>query len=124
MAISTISTNRTLLWTNSSPSNAFNPQTVPLDLSNYSEVEIQFLGSTNSSDSATVLCPVGKNAMARFIGGGNGYGSGTPFLAERGFNTTTSGVEFLKGLGTFITDNTWAYNNNTRVIPWRIYGIK
>lgn len=61
--------------------------------------------------------------MATYISGGNGYGLGGPFITQRRFRTTTSGVQVLNGLGTF-TGGTYEYNSDTRMIPHKIYGIK
>lgn len=124
MGKSTLKANRTLLWTNPDTSVAFAPQTITLDLSKYSLIEIDCLASTGTIDTKVEYCPVGEDAMATYISGGNGYGLSTPFISQRRFRTTTSGVQVLQGLGAFTGANSYGYNSDTRMIPHKIYGIK
>lgn len=114
---------RKLLWSNPSPSSGFAAQTISLDLSGYDEVEIQCLASAGGVDFVTARCVVGKAIMAQFVSGGNGYGNGTPFLTERRFVTSTTGIIVSTGYGCFTGGSDWSYNSATRMIPLKIYGI-
>lgn len=124
MATSTITQNKYLIWTNPSPSSGFAAQTIQLDLSAYNQVEIECLTSAGGVDYATAHCEVGKAAMVQFVSGGNGYGNGTPFLTERRFVTSTTGIIVSIGYGCFTGGSDWSYNSTTRMIPYKIYGIK
>lgn len=115
---------RKLLWSNPSPSSGFAAQTISLDLSDYDEVEIECLASAGGTDFVTERCLIGKATMAQFVSGGNGYGSGTPFLTERRFVTSTTGIIVSTGYGCFTGGSDWSYNSTTRMIPLKIYGIK
>ena len=115
---------KTLVWTNPSPSSGFNAQTIPLDLSEYDAVEIHCNSGTSGNETSSGICLVGKNIVLTYIGGGNSYGSGGVFLAERGFEVSTSGVNVRAGLGSFMTEANFPYSNNTRMIPLKIYGIR
>lgn len=86
-------------------------------------IEIDCLTSAGGKDTKVEYCPVGEDAMATYISGGNGYGLGTPFISQRRFQTTISGVQVLKGLGSF-TGGNYGYDSDTRMIPHKIYGIK
>ena len=60
-----LSSNRVLLWTNSSPTAQFAPQTVNLDLSKYNFVEIFFRSYTGWSYSIMpgLVYPIGEKCM-------------------------------------------------------------
>lgn len=115
---------KTLLWTNPNTTIAFNEQTILLDLSGYNAVEIHCLSGTSGNESSSGICCVGKNIVLTYIGGGNAYGSGGVFLAERGFEVSQNGIYVRRGLGAFMTEANFPYSNNTRMIPWKIYGVK
>ena len=104
-----------LLWTNASPTSAFSPQTVNIDLSEYSMVYVT--GSWTATDTNTwfgLLIKVGNSGIFSAIGTSKIY---------RGFHVSTSGINFEKGQfatsgGSSMTDN------NLYAVPRQIYGVK
>ena len=105
---------RTLVWTNPSPDNNFDAQTVQLDLSSYDYAEIEFISAgTNpgtghatpwrSGVGASALCV--QNSMIAAL------------MRWRWFMPTSTGVQFSDG---YVNQTA----NNAVCRPYRIYGIK
>lgn len=107
---------RKLLWTNPNPTVAFSAQTIPLDLSGYDEVEI--VGSVSSGDADWTYfnqrCEVIANLVLQAY-----YG----YLNRRIARVRTTGIEFNVGIK-YTTYNSTATEDNSRMIPHKIYGIK
>lgn len=105
---------RTLLWTNSSPTAVFSAQTISLDLSDYNEVEIEWLHNTGEQRS-------------RLFNKGEVGASGLLFTVRtdsfavqlRQFSSSASGITFTGG---YVGTNAASYDNHC--IPYKIYGIK
>ena len=123
MAESKIKANRPLLWTNPNPNSSFGAQTISLDLTNYKAVEIVCKTDATSFEETSAICDKGFSVMVSRLGGGNGYGSGGVFLVQRMFTVTNNGVTALRGLGGFAADDNFPYSNDSRMIPYKIYGI-
>lgn len=104
--------NMVLLWTNPSPSSAFQPQTISLDLSNYNAALIAFNEDTNGSGAGCMLCLVGKSA--NFVTAP--FGVGTNYI--RKVTVTSSDVQFGQG---GVGNNAYVPEAN---IPAAIYGIQ
>ena len=97
-----------LLWTNSSPSSSFSPQTIEVDLSDYSAVGIIFR-STTTDASYTEVKVFPKITLSIW----------TNYLAGSFRNVTAvsdSGVTFGSGSQPGSTKNDYG-------IPYQIYGI-
>lgn len=98
-----------LLWTNPSPNSSFNAQTLPLNLSNYKYVVI-IAKATTSLDylyrTSTIL-PIGNSEVFLHVGATGGS-------AMRDVKALSTGIEFTAA----------SNNNNSFVIPLKIYGIK
>ena len=111
----------TLLWTNSSPSAAFAPQTISLSLSNYDHILI--VGKRLTADSITTYTDtLGAGGTARDVykisgntgANQNAFGSGSTY---RYITISTSGIFFAQGYqgGTA---------RNDAAVPLYIYGLK
>lgn len=100
-----------LLWTNASPTSAFEAQTVALDLIGYDAVLIS-AGAANDQ-------PFGANFIC-FVGSGIYMDIFVPDIVSkynRAANVTSSGIVFGAGYyGTKV--------NNICVIPLAVHGIK
>ena len=123
MATSKINVNRPLLWTNPNPGSSFGAQTISLDLTNYKAVEIVCKVQATVMEEASAICDKGYSVTISQFGGGNGYGSGTVFINQRLFKVTNNGVEAMQGLGAFITEVNFPYSSDSRLIPYKIYGV-
>ena len=104
-----------LLWTNASPTTAFTPQTVSLDLSDYRLIGIEFNYYKGTVD-FVVTCFMQKHGFKEMC-----IGSALGKPAYRGATVTNSGVTFTEGN----TGNGSTYSTNNDVqIPYKIYGVK
>lgn len=104
-----------LLWTNPSPTSAFNAQTIPLDLSNYDAIEIIIRADTaNTYTIAPIITEVGKGGIAF---------NSTAYNSVRQFTTTTSGITFT-GATYHSAYGNWSTTSTNALIPVKIYGIK
>jgi hypothetical protein len=119
-----LSSNRVLLWTNSSPTAQFAPQTVNLDLSKYNFVEIFFRSYTGWSYSIMpgLVYPIGEKCMVNGNFGSSAEESGSIFGWERSFETKTTGIVFANAAG--CPDNGAHAVRNDMAIPLKIYGVK
>ena len=101
-----------LLWTNASPTSSFSAQTVQLDLSAYDFILVYAMWSTSYQfiiPPHIAFIPITDARIDSTDTGGQSL--------EREFSTDSTGVTFSVGkLGTS--------NNNTMIIPYKIYGIK
>lgn len=119
---------RTLLWTNPSPTSSFAAQrTVPLDLSNYDEVEVSFMLWTGYQQTSNIMrCKVGANAIVTAVASSNSYAVGSyPDPLARGMAVSVTGVQFGGGVESNPASgsNTYKYADHV-LIPYQIYGIK
>ena len=116
----------TLLWTNSTPNGSFSAQTIPLDLSGYSFVMIEYgvdgVGTllTSFLPVPTLPPPAGYSSYNElqgiYVTGSNGR------MAKRYLQITSTGVTF--GGGTrFDSYNNSNSGDNYVCIPSRIWGI-
>lgn len=108
---------KTLLWTNATliTGISFNPQTLSLNLTNYSAVTVEFAHDDHDNQRNIVTALKNKTAM---LFAPNSIVSGSVYVSYRSFQATNSGVEFLEGhAGNNSTNNYYA-------IPTKIYGIK
>lgn len=102
-----------LLWTNTSPTSSFAAQTVPIDLSDYSSIEIVWRWST--SDAGVFKQEFDKNTSSMIYAIANRR-------TYRECTISDTGVQFTTG---YYGD----YNASTTTsayyaIPVKIYGIK
>jgi hypothetical protein len=109
----------TLLWTNSSPTSSFTPQTISVDLSGYNYAMLDFRATTNSETQVTkyFLIPIGSMLLA---GASTAYTTspiGWSKTYVRCALATSTGVEFSYGFYQSASNNAYA-------IPLHIYGVK
>ena len=108
-----------LLWTNGSPSSSFAGQTVSVGLSDYDHIGIIFrrtTGSTNNYGSPMYILRVGTAwYWDELIGG---------YMVERGVEVTSTSVIFGDSSRLNTYPNGTRTTDNTRQIPYRIYGVK
>lgn len=117
----------TLLWTNASPTAAFADQTLPLDLTDYSWIIVEygtnFYFNTNVSlFPVPSLTPPAGYTTYNSLFGLNASGSGV-VISERKCQISTSGITFLSGttLDTYAASS--QSTNNQVCRPLRIWGI-
>ena len=101
-----------LLWTNSSPTASFSPQTVNLDLSGFNLIGIRCRAASSRAPLPMHFVP--NEVSSEY--GGIWAGGGTP--TGRLLRITESGVDFSSGY------NVDGSVNNAYMIPYQIYGIK
>lgn len=109
-----------LLWTNASPTSEFASQTISLDLSSYSVVEIEFKYSSTANPKCIEKIRKGESSRAAIVAGASTSGAYIS-VVNRTVNVTTNGVAF--GNGTFA--NLSGYSEGAvYMVPTKIYGIK
>lgn len=101
-----------LLWTNPNPTNAFNPQTIELDLSNYKGILVESIISPNTNIKLTGYREF-NYAHDGYIGGSNG--SDTSY--GRAFTISETSITFRNAVIKSSIDN-------STIIPQKIYGTK
>ena len=113
-----------LLWSNSSPTSAFSPQTISIDLSGYDEIEVHGINYTGFvSIMPTVNIPIGSKGNLIGLAGSTGDSTGIGFLVARGITANSTGITISEAKGVGTNGSSWAVNNNN-MIPTKIYGIK
>lgn len=107
-----------LLWTNPSPTAAFSPQTIALDLSGYDEIRIVYKSANDQNVLHSDIGEVGKGMQLFHM---NTTGGNYLELYWRSMNVGSSGVVVSNG----ITQQSGYYrdSNNYVIIPYKIYGI-
>lgn len=123
MGKSTLKADRTLLWTNPSPTSSFAEQTVSLNLSSYKAVYIVYKLFANQQYNVTgQIVYLNDQTITISASGSAGFFSGALTLMARVASMASTGVHFSAGsLGSVSTN--WAVDNRP-IIPWKIYGIK
>lgn len=116
----------TLLWTNGNLLSSFSAQTVPLDLTDYSFIIIEYgvsevgLILTAMFPVPTLPPPAGYSSynclQGWYITGSNGR------MSQRSLQINTSGVVFSGGVR-FDAYNNSNTSDDTRCLPYRIWGI-
>lgn len=115
MASGTIQKNMVLLWTNPSPTNNFNAQSINVDLSNYDALLIIYYYGTQSSNRVELSSLLPVNNITKYIC----ISSGTNVTGGRKLSYDSSTKK--------ITFESASYNNatnNSYIIPVYIYGLK
>lgn len=102
-----------MLWTNPNPTQAFAPQTVSIDLTNYDAVDITFDRYVN--DRAQTTHRIIKNGIQSVCGALWTQSINTVRIVD---SVTNAGVVFNKGQSYDGSDN------NNMMIPLQIVGIK
>lgn len=105
-----------LLWENASPQSAFNPQTITLDLSQYTHVFITFNVDNTHYIDASYLREVKDSATVQEVSFADAK------LLYRNFYVTKTGVQFFGGA--YASYNSSGSFNHNYLIPWKIYGVK
>lgn len=110
MATGTIQKDMVLLWTNPNPSAQFGAQTINIDLSKCKYILVEHHNDTLYF--ADILA-VGRSTRINYLT----YASGNAFAHQRPTTVSANGV-------TFDNANQNGSQNNSDIIPVRIYGIK
>lgn len=108
----------TLLWTNSSVTSTFGPQTIGLNLSGYSAVIVEFALCPNDvSWYETEICFKGHTTTPSMV-----YYAA---IHRRTVEVTDSGVTFTNCVRhtTYANSSDGTSNQNNRLVPYRIYGV-
>ena len=101
-----------LLWTNASPTSAFAAQTVSVDLSDYEEIYIIFRIDDFIATYYPLLATKNLEYMANAI----------PDLTSSGVRKRT--VVFNNSGATFSAAHSGSGDDNTCLVPYKIYGIR
>lgn len=107
-----------LLWENTDPGNTFVAQTVPIDLSEYQQVQVICIlnGVINETGLMySFVFDIGTLCWCELLGGHE-------FIEFREARASTSGVQF--GGGYLCYTYTQLTSRDDRMIPWKIYGIR
>ena len=102
------------LWTNSDPSQSFSSQTIPLDLTDYEFVIIQFKALNTSGSSTVTVGIIGEEIVLNSAMGRCRY---------RVTEISTSGVNFLGGYQ-YSTYGGTATANDSACVPVYVFGVK
>lgn len=120
---------RTLLWTNPDLTANFAAQTVELDLSDYDEVEIEFVLWTGDPRSCCIRRgSKGEECIASTIASNSTKGNtGNTFASTiinqmRAFTANDTGVTFSQAVEATAGANFGVQNHS--LLPYQIYGIK
>ena len=103
-----------LLWTNASPTSAFNSQTLTIDLTDYELIVIEALAYITSSPNNGIFSSIFKKEI------GVTYG----IVTHYNNNTGDGGVRNITFSNSSIEISASNLNNNSYCIPYKIYGIK
>jgi hypothetical protein len=107
-----------LVWTNPSPSANLDTQNIPLDLSEYDEVEVEYRPFNNYSQTKRASFKIGTGAVLDMVMSNSGLTEGsTVFAGFRLVSATTSTVKIDTGYSYVDPDNRLC-------VPVKIYGIK
>lgn len=119
MATGTIKTNNwKLLWTNPNPSADFVAQTIPLDLSGYEEVKIEYGWSNDGYPQNSVFCRSGLNVTLYTF---SGFGSGSMIISRRTTTVTGTGISFAESVSKATNSTSAASSANNQNVPYYIY---
>lgn len=119
MAVSKLPSKKDLLWTNSNPTASFSAQTISMDLSAYGEIEIEFKHSSASESYLYQKVTVPSRDISLFYMNAR---SPNAEIESREVTATSSGVVFGGGRR---AQGVWTpSDDNTRIVPTKIYGIK
>lgn len=111
-----------LIWTNPNPSSAFAAQTVPLSLSQYTEIKIVAFRNAAAPSNAIVAFSVDSfiDGLRHWIAG-LANPSAEPTFGRRFFTPSSTGISFETAqLYTRYNDSAGTDNNNI-IIPYMIY---
>lgn len=106
-----------LLWENASPQSAFAPRKITIDFSGYSQIEIEFIRYRGQNGRIFRKARIDQTGYSEIV---EPY-QNTAYIFSRNFKFTQTSVEFDGG---YTCTASSAVQDNERVIPFRIYGIK
>lgn len=118
-----------LLWTNPNTTLGFSEQNLiikkngqPIDLSQYSEIEIVFLNSQVEKKQVRITCEIGGKARA-FMMTDWDY-AGFLWGQSRDVEVQSDYIYFANAVKKSMDSKTVAIKDGTRMIPYKVYGIK
>lgn len=117
---------KTLLWTNPSPAAGFVSKTLlnNTDLTVYDEIEVHGVNYTGfQSIMPPIRVPIGSHGNLIGLAGSTGDSSGTGFLVARAIYANGNNVLVSSAMGVPTNGTSW-YQNDSNMIPTKIYGIK
>ena len=106
------------IWENPDPTASFSQQNVDVDLSPFTSY-IVICRYSNSAASAPVPA-----CISLVSEGGNITANGSTAIVYRSYSVIATGLNFSAARERLYSDITTEADNNTRLIPIRIYGIK
>lgn len=106
-----------LLWENASPQSAFAPRKITMDFSGYSQIELEFIRYRGQNGRIFRKARIDQTGYSEIV---EPY-QNTAYIFSRNFKFTQTSVEFDGG---YTCTASSAVQDNERMIPFRIYGIK
>lgn len=117
---------RTLLWENSNPSTGMNSTTLlnGTDMTVYDCIEVHGVNYTAfQSIMPPIRVPIGSHGNLIGLAGSTGDSSGTGFLVARAIYANGNNVLVSSAMGVPTNGTSW-YQNDSNMVPTKIYGIK
>ena len=113
-----------LLWENASPTSAFEPHTIEVDLSDYSTIIMTFKSYVSYDyKGITTIFKKGEAAVVSVISGGGSQNTGALWASNR-LITASDDNGITVGQGTYMPYTGSAAVRNDSLLPYQIYGIK
>lgn len=111
-----------LKWTNSSMTSTFDPQTVSIDLSGYTEVKMifKFTNTTTNNVYIEMISDIGVGEYTA-VNFGQFTATGAIYFYARWFTPTSTGVTFDKCARKQTTSSAVADTSNGFLIPYQIW---
>lgn len=113
-----------LLWENASPTSAFEPHTIEVDLSDYSTILMTFKSYVAYDyKGITAIFKKGEAAVVSAISGSGSQNTGALWASNR-LITASDDNGITVGQGTYMPYTGSAAVRNDSLLPYQIYGIK
>lgn len=113
-----------LLWENAAPTSQFAPQTIEVDLSNYSMIIMTFKSYVSYDyKGLTAIFKKGDAAVVCVNSSGSGINGGALWASNR-IITASDDNGITVGQGTYVPYSGTPAVRNDSLLPYQIYGIK
>ena len=116
-----------LLWTNSSPTSIFNPQTVNVSGDEYEAYLVEVCGDVQNSTKRYGVSLVEKSSGGQVVGSMGDYGGGTYDLtsfSNRYVTVSGNSIVFSTGYNASVKPSFSVTSHARYAVPTRIWGVK
>lgn len=116
-----------LLWTNSSPTSIFNPQTVNVSGDEYEAYLVEVCGDVQNSTKRYGVSLIKKASGGQVVSSMNDYGSGTydiTSFANRYVTVSGNSITFSNGYNAQVKTSFSQSSHARYAVPTRIWGVK